>query len=74
MRAFSEREETRSEGGREGEGGLPAACGVVRMAKKVESWWAALRPPPSGLRLQRRTTVRILRNFAFAVRPRARPA
>ena len=43
MRAFSEREERRG------------AC----MAKKVESWWAALPPPVS-------TTVRILRNFALA--------
>ena len=44
MRAFSEREERRG------------AC----MAKKVESWWAALPPP------ERSTTVRILRNFALA--------
>ena len=54
MRAFSEREETRSEGGSEGgreeEGACPppAACGVVRMAKKVESWWVAPRPPASA--------------------------
>ena len=47
MRAFSEREERR-------------ACRAVCMAKKVESWWAALPPP------ERSTTVRILRNFALA--------